>query len=560
MNKLVRLIGLSLVLVLAMSLGLGVVSAQDDDVIVIGWEQEPSQLQPLSEMAFATYLTDFYQRDVWDWDTDVQIYPVMVEEIPTVENGLVTTTEDGKTQVTYNLREGMLWSDGEEINTEDCAFNHLLYSDISTGDFQRGTYLEVVESFEVVDDYTFVLTYNGPFPDYLSAAPATCALPEHVLGPFLEENGTINEAPFFRGEGVVGYAPYILSEWNVGEGFIFELNPNWGANEWETVPEIERVITRTITETAQMRNALEVGDIDLAFNFSQNEISSYRELEDVEVWSTAGEFQDALWINMNPDGDQHPALKDVNVRRAIAHALNREQMLIDLFGEGLFVPPNYYHPNWVPEDLAPIPYDVDEANRLLDEAGWIDTDGDGIRDDGDGFQLVFRYYTTTRQDRQDYQLLIQSYLNEVGIGTQLLPVPSTILFASFNERGIISTGDFDLTQFALSYEGRNPNVSTFWFACDAILTPDGGNGYGFCSPRWDELHEDLIPFETDPELRAEYVEEAVRLMDEAVFWVGLFPRTTQYAVRADRFDAESMVGMGVNLNYFNQVENWVPTS
>lgn len=563
MKKFVRLVILSMVLVLTLSLGLGALSAQDDVVIVIGWEQEPSQLQPLSNMAFASYLQQFFQRNVWDWDTDAQIYPVMVTEIPSVDNGMVMQDDQDRTVVTYQLMEGLLWSDGVEITSADCAFGHTLFTDLSTGDFQRGLYPEIVEEFEVIDDYSFTMTYSAANPDFTSTGVAQCWLPEHVFGPIVESDGDINNAsPIMTGEGYVGYGPYVLDRWDVGQGFTFTRNPNWGSNGYEQAPTIDTVITRTITETAQMRNALQVGDIDLAFNFDFSQIEPYRDIDGVEVWSTPGVFQDALWINMNPDGNQHPALKDINVRRAIAHALDREEMVEALIGPGLFIPPNYYHPNWLPEDVQPIPYDVEEAERLLDEAGWTDTTGDGLRDDGEGLSLTLRFYTTDAQIRMDFQLLIQDYLSQVGINTQLFAVPGgTVLFASFAERGIINTGDFDLVMFALSNNPLDPNVSTYWFACDAILVPDGGNGYGFCNERWDELHTDLIPFETDPELRTEYVHEAVRLMDEAVFWVGMFPRTTQYAVQTADWNAETFYDMGVLTgNYFNQVEYWEPAS
>jgi peptide/nickel transport system substrate-binding protein len=561
MKRFTRLLILSLVVVLTLSLGMGPLAAQDEVVIVLGWEQEPTQLPPLTVMAFGWLLTDFYLLDVWNWRGDDQeIFPIMVEEIPSVENGMVTTTDDGKTQVTYKLNEGMLWSDGEPITSADCAFGHLLYSDVGTGDFQRATYPEVVESFEVVDDYTFVMTYTGPFPDYTSDSTAVCQFAEHVFMPYIERDGNINNAtPLLTGEGMVGYGPYVLDRWDVGEGFTFTRNPNWGVNDFEHVPAVDVVVTRTILDAAQMRSALAVGDIDMAFNFSTDLIDAYREIDGVEVWSTPGAFQDAVWINMNPDGSQHPALKDVNVRRAIAHALDREEMVEALIGPGLFVPPNYYHPRWLPDGIEPIPYDLAEAERLLDEAGWVDTTGDGIRDNGEGLSLTLRFYTTDAQIRKDYQLLVQSYLAEVGINVQPIPVPASILFAGFAERGILSSGDFDLAMFALSYTGLHPNVSPTWFSCDQILVPGGSNGWGFCSPRWDELHIDLIPFETDPVLRMEYIHEAVRLMDEAVFWVGAFPRTQQYALDTTRWNIETFYEMGtLSSNWLNSVQYWEP--
>src|SRR5215470_11598031 len=90
-----RLAGLSIVCVMMLTLVMGVARAQDEKVFVIGWDQEPGQLNPLVAMVQATNLEEFYARDVWNWDFDRKIYPVMVTEIPTIENGLVTTNEKG---------------------------------------------------------------------------------------------------------------------------------------------------------------------------------------------------------------------------------------------------------------------------------------------------------------------------------------------------------------------------------------------------------------------------------------------------------------------------------
>jgi ABC-type transport system substrate-binding protein len=120
--KLTRLFAFVALLILVMSVGM--VSAQDGEVtMIIGWEQEPDIPTPLSNSAFSTYTSYFYSRDVWDFrGEEREIYPIMVEEIPSPDNGLVTTVEveGGEAPVvTYKLREGMLWSAGEPVTAED---------------------------------------------------------------------------------------------------------------------------------------------------------------------------------------------------------------------------------------------------------------------------------------------------------------------------------------------------------------------------------------------------------------------------------------------------------
>ncbi|MCU0480486.1 MAG: ABC transporter substrate-binding protein [Anaerolineae bacterium] len=570
MKKLFRIVSLSLMLSLMLVIGVRVVSAQGS-TIVIGWEQEPSQLSPASDMAFASYMTNFYQRGhVEFYGNNAEITPLMITEIPTVENGMVVTTDAGATQVTYTLREGMLWSDGTPITSADCLVGHRLYSDESTGSFQRGTYLEQVASVEAVDDFTFVMTYKAAFPDYLVDATPQCGWPAHILNPLLDAGTQLQDMPFMSPAGAtsfVGYGPYVISEWRVGEQVTFSRNPNWGNNPWEQAPAIDNIVTRFIFDASQMRNALEVGDIDMAFNWPVSDAGAYNALADTFVWSTPGVFQDALWLNMQPTDSSaaSQAMADVNIRKALIHALDRQKYITTLLDPdgtlGIKVPANYFHPNWVPEDVQPLAYDPDLALDLFADAGWTDTDGDGVLDDGNGNPFLIRAYTTTAQIRLDFLTLMQADLAAIGVTMQFFGVPGgTVLFASYEERGIISTGDFDMTLFALSFDPLSPNITPEWFTCDAIRVPGGSNGYGFCNPDFDALIPQIATT-VDATARAELYHSAARLLSEGQFWHGLFPRNTFYAVNSAKFNPDSMVDMGVLTgNYFNRVEYWTPAN
>jgi len=556
--KLLRIITLSLVLAVVLSVGIGMTQAQDGKTIVIGWEQEPPLLAPRTDMAFGSLLTNFYARDLWDWDVNRQIYPVMAETIPSPENGQVVTLDNGNTQVTYKLRQDLKWSDGEAVTSADCAFAHKLYMDPATMTFQRGSYPDVVESFEVVDDYTFVLTYNSPFPDYLTQATATCGWPEHVLAPILEAEGNLDNAPFWQGQGTVGYGPYVISEWRVGESMTFTANPNWGGQ----APAFDTVILRFILDSAQMQNAFEVGDIDVAFNFSDDLVESYQAVEGAEVFKTDGVFGDAIWLNYgNNKGPIASALADTNVRTALIAAIDRATLAAELVGPGVSVPASWYAPAFIPEDVQPIAYDVELANKLLDEAGWVDSNGNGTRDK-DGVELIVRFFTTDRQIRKDYQVAIQQYWSEVGVGSQLFPVPAGVLFADYLERGILDTGDFDAAIFALSSGPLSPFADVpDWFGCDGIPTPEnpnGNNGWGSCSEEFDRL--DLEVGRTvDPAKRIELAHEAIRQFRDMNFWHGLYLRPTWYAFNSAVVDPTTVQDLGtLSSNYFNKVEFWQP--
>ncbi len=349
----------------------------------------------------------------------------------------------------------------------------------------------------------------------------------------------------------------VIESWTPGESVIFVKNQNWVGE----APVIDRVIISFITEIAQLKNALETGEIDLAFNFPDNLAPDYKAIEGIEVWNTLSVYDDALWFNIDPEGTQNPALKDINVRKALIHAIDRETITASIVGEGVPVPRTFDSFRWQPDELEYLGYDVDLANQLLDEAGWVDSNGNGSRDK-DGVELILRFYTTPRQSRIDYQLAIQADLQKAGVGTQLFQVPGpAILFASFTNRGILATGDYDLAIYAFNNDPISPNINPSGLGTSGIASaenPDGNNFSFFSNSRVDELIE-LIRSNTDPVSREEQKYESVTLINDAVFWEGLLPRVTWYALRGDRFDASTFQGNGtLGGNWFQKVEFWKP--
>jgi peptide/nickel transport system substrate-binding protein len=235
--------------------------------------------------------------------------------------------------------------------------------------------------------------------------------------------------------------------------------------------------------------------------------------------------------------------------------------MADGLAAGADIPKTWFFPQWQPDDLPTYDYNVDKANQLLDEAGWVDSNADGTRDK-DGQELILRFYTTTRQQRIDYQVLIQEYLTAVGIGTQLFPVPSGPLFAPYNQRGIILSYDYDIAMFGFTASPLSPNTADS-FSCDQVASqeqPGGNNNPGWCDAEFDRL-DALVNSTVDPVKRLEYHHQAEELFSGALFYIGLFNRQTNYALNSDRWNAETFKQGGtLSGNYFEHVENWKAVS
>ncbi len=558
-NVLKRYLVLSLLVLL---FSISIHAQPDESVLVIGLEQEPPTLWPVNVLNVGGYIEGIYARDLWEWDTERQIYPVMVTEIPTADNGGLTETEAGDTRVEITLREGLRWSDGEPITSADCELLHTIRSDRTTStNYNRGNYPDLVKDFEVLDELSFAITYDGTFADYLTANERPmCRYPAHIFAPMIADGGTLEDSDYFAGvRGTVGYGPYMLAEWNIGQRFAFVQNPFWDGHP----PGFEQLIFVVITDEAQMRNAMAAGEVDIALRWSDNLQPLYAEIPDVVTFSAPGISKEALWMRTGPVGSSPAhggdALQDPLVRQAIGHAIDRRFFVEQLAGPGIPVPLSWYAEQFHPEDLPFVEYDVDRANALLDEAGWL-MNADGIREK-DGITLDnLRFISTDNALRNSYQLVIQEALAEVGIGTEIIIRPATTLFASFADRGDLTSAEWDLAIFASGGDPLTPTGIPNSYHCSGIPSvenPEGFNPWQFCDPAYDEV-DTRISLTPPGAERDALIAEAVRRMHDGYFWYGLRLRNTWYAVNTTAADPESIAGHVGTLftNTFTMIEHW----
>lgn len=575
MSRNIRLVGVILATALLLSLVVGVVGTQDDVVLVIGMEQEHARLRNLNTMSWMGYIEGMYARDLWVWDTERNVIPVMVEEMPSMDNGKIGTTDEGNTWIEVNLRDGLMWSDGTPITSTDCEAHHTVRFNRETSPNwgNRGLYPDIVDSFEIVDESTFRITYNVPFPDVLTATERPqCRYPASVINPPLEAGGVVDDNTYWDGvEGSIGFGPFKLVDREPGASWTLVKNEYWP--EYFAQPAIDRIIWVLIEDDAQMRNAMRVGDIDLYFNWDPNLASEIEAMEGVEIWNTQGVYSDALWMRTGEIVDEETnaarqALTDVNVRKAIVHALDREFMVDNLVGPGIGVPKSWYPAQMWPDDLPYLEYDVELARQLLTDAGWVDHDGDEgsaeiptPRQNADGVELTgLRLTTTINELRNNYQLVIQDFLAQVGVGVELVQVTSNH-FGSFSDDGTLAAYHFEMSIFANSADPLSPATDVNSYTCGGIPSaenPDGFNAWQFCNDEYDET--DVMIATTFPgQERDELIDKAVTLFYEGQFWHGLRNRPTFYALNVDRWDLDTFVDMGtLSINYFEFSEFWRP--
>jgi peptide/nickel transport system substrate-binding protein len=481
----------------------------------VTFTQEPDNLNPMySTMYFSMILREFYLKPAWSFDENANPVPELVTEIPSVENGGVSA--DGKT-ITINLRDDITWSDGTPLTSDDFVFTYDMIMSEANVPQSRHPYETYVASVEAPDPTTVVVNFNEPFVPWLTGL-FTYVLPKHILQPVFEADGTLDQAEWNRNP-TVGVGPFVFSEWESGGHISFTANPNW-----IDPPNIEQVFVRIVPDDAAQEAAIIAGDTDFGVFLSSDQIEKLEAGGDVKVVAVASGYDEGWFLNVNPE-TAHPAMQDVNVRKAIAMATDRFTIVKDLLVESINpVNTNFWDntPPYGNSDLQPYPYDPEQAKALLDAAGWVDSNGDGTRDK-DGVELVLRYITNQRELRKNVQAVVAQQWANVGIGAELVNYSSDVFWNGYNDGGPQAQGLYEIAEYS-SVPGGFPDPDSSGWKCDEITTaenPDGPNWQGYCNPKIDELM-DKQAVTLDTAERLAIFQEIQQIMYDDAIYIGMW--------------------------------------
>ncbi|HQV93265.1 MAG TPA: ABC transporter substrate-binding protein, partial [Anaerolineales bacterium] len=365
--------------------------------------------------------------------------------------------------------------------------------------------------------------FNAPFAAWLTTLFNTGVLPEHVLRPVFEAEGTLDNAAWNTAP-TVGVGPFVFKEWETDSHMIFEANPNW-----IHPAKLQQVFIRMADDAAQ-EVAILAGDTDIATFLDWSQADAINSSGKAKFVTQPSGYDEGWFLNFNPE-TAHPAMLDVNVRKAIVMATNREKIVNDLLGGLTTVPATFWDstPPYGNPDISPYPYDAEEAGSLLDAAGWKDSNGDGTRDK-DGVELVLRYISNQRQLRKDVQAVVQQMWAQAGIGVELVNYGDDF-FNSYADGGPIATGNYDIAEWSDVTSFPDPEQSSYWL-CSQVVgpdNPDGGNWQSYCNPELDALFDQQAT-ETDPEARKQLYYQIGQIMFDNVVWVGMWKDPDLWAV------------------------------
>ena len=344
---------------------------------------------------------------------------------------------DDATELTFRIRQDVRWHDGERTDAHDVAFTYLRVTDESTG-FPNGAswdhYVRGEAGIKVVDDFTVKIRLE-PHAELLTPWRSLAIMPEHLLADVPPTE--LGQHPFGT-QCPVGNGPFVFSEHRPNDRWVFEANPAF-PEALGGRPYIDRYIYRVIPEQTTLLTELltENMDVYIAPRPSQAE----QILESPNLALLRFPFRSFVFVGWN---SRRPQLADARVRRALTMGTNREEIVQALRqGYGMVanssVPPFHWAYDGSVGDV--VRYDPAGARALLAEAGWIDRDGDGVRENEQGLRLSISIKANTgSQSRQDIAVFMQAQLADVGIEVQPVVVEWATLLDQINDS---EARDFD---------------------------------------------------------------------------------------------------------------------
>jgi peptide/nickel transport system substrate-binding protein len=457
-----------------------------------------------------------------------------------------SAASDGRT-FTYTLRAGLTWSDGAALTARDVAFT-INRSRVEA--WQNYTAFTQHLTARVVDARTVAITSSVPDPK-LPGLGDVYILPEHIWGKL--DAQAITKYVALDG---VGSGPFTLVEWKRGQFLRMQANLRY----WAGQRPVEEIVFRNFNNPDAMVAALKKGELDVAHGVpgaAFHELAATRGI--VAIEGQQGGF-DEIAINGGAGlAKPHPALLDRRVRVAMAHAIDKK-VLLDRVWLGIGAVAQAVSPSADPVWTPDIPmaerfeFDLVKASALLEQAGYRDTDGDGIREmPGGGRPLEFGYYFRTEAAvAAPVAEFVSGWMRKIGIRIKLKPTTAGQLTS------IIGKGTYDMFHWSWTpYVDPDPQISCF--RCNQIAqAADPGafnNDANLCDPEYDRLYAEQNR-ETDRAKRIALVHRMLtRFHDTAVYSVlALTPDLQAY--RTDRFSGWVRQPAGVGPVIFS---NTTPT-
>lgn len=510
-------------------------------ITIVIAEDPPSFNPVVSDTGYDALVMELVMLGMTDIDPNGNIFPELAAELPTQENGGVAIDDSaGKMTVTWKMRNDVNWQDGTPVTADDVIFTWNAISDPTNGSWIPGS--DYIDSVEKIDQYSFKVNYSSIYPGYLTqfGGEQLAIWPAHYCKA---EQGFVQ---WDCGRQPLSDGPFVLKEWVEGDHLTFEKNDKfYQAGK----PDIEEVNVRIVPDDAVRKTMMMKGDADIDMWINVNTINDLKDstvakvsMSPTDRWVMRMFMNEAEKGTTDSKATPHPILSDVSVRQAIRMAVD-----VDTINKQVFY--GLAHPVWTeffrPPYVCDIPrpkFDPEAAKALLEQAGWKDTDGDGIREchgcksakEGYKMEMEFITYAEYGEPLELTQQLIAEMLGNIGIKMNISVVEGSVLWDLKENGGIEQSGNFDIDIWDDGYAGIDPTEYLSEAYSHDAMTP--GNGWNFF--RWDNPAVDSLISDTytlDEQTRKDDFCAIADFINEQVPEIHLFtvPNADAYSARIE---------------------------
>jgi len=497
---------------------------------------------------------------------DTSLVPVLVTEVPSLENGLLAAD---LSSVTFNLLPDVVWSDGEPFTADDVVFTWEWNIDAANGSIDRASW-EILESVEAIDDLTVKATFKSPTIGWFQ--------------PFGSNLGAIYPRHFWEGKDAaaannafatspIGTGAFVLEELAPNDQVIYRANDSYRE---PNKPYFQRIILKGGGDApSAVRAVTTTGDWDLGFTLQIDNTALESALGDQgQVYGTPGTGVEKIQFNFSDpntevDGQRsqkdtpHPFLTDLAVRQAIAIAINRQALSENLYAGPPYEPPGrnilaglgiYESPNTTWE------FDPEAAVQILNDAGWV---MQGNARQKNGVSLSLTYTTTTAQVRQRVQAVVKDNLVDIGFDVELAQVEGGVFFDGAADNTQNFTHFYsDMQEYTDGATSAFPlNYMKYWYAgpdganiAQAENDWTGTNKTRYSNPDYDALWEQIATVATQDEAVALFVQMNDHVIDNVVE-IPLVQLVADRFVASNEINVENIAVTAFGDTFWN-IANW----
>jgi peptide/nickel transport system substrate-binding protein len=430
--------------------------------------------------------------------------------------GLATSweTNEDATEWTFNLRKGVTFQDGEPFNADavKATFAHHQAAEGAGCSWIWGA----VEEVEVVDEYTVKLYCSYPVALDIIATSAYC-------GGMISPAVTDQPKEWFDAAQGFGTGPYMYESYDMGQRMILtRFDDYWGG--WQD-NQFDKVVFEIVEDTVQSLQLIETGEADIMRDIPPDKVQQLQETPNLKVYLDPSYMHMQYLLNT-----QKAPLNDPLVRKALAYSFPYPELVER--GEGSFVQMRGAVPSafWgYCDDCFQYTYDPEKAGELLDEAGWVDTDGDGIRDkDGQPLKLLLIYTSGATAHAWPTELWVYPAA-EVGIELETQGMTYSAMF-EYGQQDPQTAQNITIQQWWPTYVTPYDPLFNMYHCADEILY----NQSYYCNPEYDEMIDEADQLSaTDREAAAELFQEAQKILVEDCPAVWVMELNESFAMSAD---------------------------